>query len=229
MMAVNKRNIRREPKYDPPYPQDFYAFWPGHVLKALIIMVVIYSAIIILASLYRVPMDPDMPPLPYEGEYIPAPEWYLFLMFQPFWYMTGEDTKWLSLGTFWIPFAVLALLFLVPAIFSKKKSGELRVPMSGWKKAGFALLALVIWVMGGSAVVGSGYPAKTTGCPSCHNPMMGVRQALPPATMGDYYKIERQRQIDLGGYRAGDTSGAGGSYKDANWQLRHFYEPTMTW
>ncbi len=226
MMANRKQKIGREPKYDPPYPQDFYAFWPQHVIKGLIILVVIYAAVFILASLYRVPMDPDMPPLPYEGANIPAPEWYLFLMFQPFWYMTGEDSKWLSLGTFWIPFAVLIGLFLVPVLLGKEKKSE---PMGGWKKAGFALIALIVWTLGGTAVVGSGYPAKTTGCPSCHNPMMGARQALPPATMGEYYKVERQRQIDVGDYRAGDTSGMIGSYKDANWQLRHFYEPTMTW
>ncbi len=59
--------------------------------------------------------------------------------------------------------------------------------------------------------------------------MMGVRQALPPADMGEYYRVERQRQINVGRYRAGDTSGDVGGYKDANWQLRHFYEPTMTW
>ncbi|MBT4519176.1 MAG: hypothetical protein HOC23_04155 [Halieaceae bacterium] len=221
------RKIRREPKYDPPYPQDFYAFWPGHVFKALTIVVLVVAAVFVLASLYRVPMDPNMPPLPTEGANIPAPEWYLFLMFQPFWYMTGENSRWLSLGTFWLPFGIIILLFLVPVMLGRNAQ---RVKMGTLKKVGFASLALVTWGLSGWAVVGSGYPAKTTGCPSCHNPMMGVRQALPPATMGDYYKVERQRQIDLGGYRAGDTSSAmGGSYKDANWQLRHFYEPTMTW
>jgi quinol-cytochrome oxidoreductase complex cytochrome b subunit len=225
-MTDKTRKIRREAKYDPPYPQDFYAFWPGHVLKSLIILVVIYSAVLILASLYRVPMDPNMPPLPTEGENIPAPEWYLFLMFQPFWYLTGENSKWLSLGTFWAPFGILIALFLVPVLLGKKKK---HLPMSMLKKVGFAVVVLAVWGLSGWAVVGSGSPAKTTGCPSCHNPMMGARQALPPATMGEYYKVERQRQIDLGGYRAGDTSGPGGSYKDANWQLRHFYEPTMTW
>ncbi|MBT4493860.1 MAG: hypothetical protein HOC70_11505 [Gammaproteobacteria bacterium] len=225
-MADNKRRIRREPKYDPPYPQEFYAFWPGHVLRAFILLVVIYAAVFVLAALYRVPMDPNMPPMPDEGVNIPAPEWYLFLFFQPFWYLTGEDAKWMSLGTFWAPFAILIALFLVPVFFGKKK---VRQPMAGWQKAIFALVAAGIWGVSGLAVVGSGYPAKTTGCSSCHNPMMGVRQALPPVTMGEYYKVERQRQIELGGYRIGDTSGYGGSYKDANWQLRHFYEPTMTW
>ncbi len=226
MMTDNTRTIRREPKYDPPYPQNFYAFWPGHVLRAFVLLLVVYSAVLILASLYRVPIDPNMPPLPYEGESIPAPEWYLFLVFQPFWYMTGEDAKWLSVGTFWIPAVIVLALFLVPVLLRKK---EKPASMAPWKKATLALIALTFWGLGGLAVAGSGYPAKTTGCPSCHNPMMGARQALPPATMGDYYKIERQRQIDLGGYRAGDTSEFGGSYKDANWQLRHFYEPTMTW
>ena len=88
------------------------------------------------------------------------------------------------------------------------------------------------WVVPLGTVVVSGSPAKTLGCPSCHNPMMGVRQALPPARMGEYYQNERQRQVNLGGYNIGSEKSegqAGGSYKDANWQLRHFYEPTMTW
>jgi hypothetical protein len=58
--------------------------------------------------------------------------------------------------------------------------------------------------------------------------MMGVRQALPPADMAEYYRESRQSQIEVGRYRAGSTSDAE-SYKDANWQLRHYYEPTMTW
>ena len=90
----------------------------------------------------------------------------------------------------------------------------------------------LIWEVPFGAVVAGGSPAKTLGCPSCHNPMMGERQALPPAEMGKYYRVERQRQVNLGGYNVGaeEHSGTGGgSYKDANWQLRHFYEPTMTW
>src|SRR3989338_4847890 len=95
-----------------------------------------------------------------------------------------------------------------------------------------AIYAGLVWAVPLGAVVASGSPAKTLGCPSCHNPMMGQRQALPPAKMGEYYKVERQRQVNLGGYNIGseDTQDhAGGSYKDANWQLRHFDEPTMTW
>ncbi len=225
-MTENTQRIRRVPKYDPPYPQGFYAFWPTHVIKGAVILTVIYAGVFALASLYRVPMDPDMPPLPYEGANIPAPEWYLFLMYQPFWYLTGEDMKWLSVGTFWIPWLVVAIMFLVPVVLGRKESTG---RMGTLKKVLMALVALGIWGLGGTAVIGSSYPAKTTGCPSCHNPMMGARQSLPPEMMGDYYKTERQRQIDLGGYRAGSTAGVGDSYKDANWQLRHFYEPTMTW
>jgi hypothetical protein len=168
-----------------------------------------------------------MPPLPNEGEYIPAPEWYLFLLFQPFWYLTGDNAKWLSIGTFWLPVLFITLLFLVPYVLGRRKTPRVRLATS--KKLLLALPVAIFWIVSMVGVVGSGYPAKTTGCASCHNPMMGVRQALPPADMGQYYKVERQRQINVGQYRAGDTMGNIGGYKDANWQLRHFYEPTMTW
>jgi hypothetical protein len=168
-----------------------------------------------------------MPPLPNEGEYIPAPEWYLFLLFQPFWYLTGDNVGWLPIGTFWLPVLFITLLFLVPYVLGRRKASNVRLVTS--KKLMLACSVGLFWLVSMAGVVGSGYPAKTTGCASCHNPMMGVRQALPPADMGEYYKVERQRQINVGRYRAGDTTGGVGGYKDANWQLRHFYEPTMTW
>lgn len=226
-MKDNKQELRIEEKYAPPYPQAFYAFWPKHAIRAGIVVAIVFLTIVLLAVFFQVPTDPNMPPLPNEGEYIPAPEWYLFFMFQPFWYFTGDNAGWLPMGTFWLPLLFLLALFLVPYVSGRRKT--LKVKLATSKKLILAFSVGLFWLVGMAGVVGSGYPAKTTGCASCHNPMMGVRQALPPADMGQYYKVERQRQINVGRYRAGDTTGDIGGYKDANWQLRHFYEPTMTW
>lgn len=229
-MNNKEPEIIMESKYAPPYPQAFYAFWPKHAVKAGILVSILFVLLLLLAFSIRVPMDPNMPPLPDEGMYVPAPEWYLFLLFQPFWYLTGENAKWLSLGTFWLPVLVLAFLFLVPFTFRQRNAEPTKLSAASKVK----LLAIVgtAWVAFMGSIIGSGGPAKTLGCPSCHNPTMGVRQALPPSDVGEYYRTNRQQQVEVGRYNIGSeghTGAEGGSYKDANWQLKHFYEPTMTW
>ena len=226
-MTNGEKEIIRDPKYDPPYPQEFHRFWPRHAVKTLIVIVLTLAAIVMLAYFFRVPTDTNMPPLPDEGAWIPAPEWYLIFIFQPFWYLTGEQAVWRPLGTFWAPLALLVFVLVIPILFGRKRASGVRLPLA--LKAMMGLGALVIWAVTTVGVVGSGYPAKTTGCTSCHNPMMGVRQALPPPDMGKFYRKERRLQIQVGRYRVGAATGASQSYKDANWQLRHYYEPTMTW
>lgn len=229
-MTKKKTEIIIAPKYASPYPQSFYAFWPKHAIKAGTLILVIFLALLLASYFVRVPMDPAMPPMPDEGFHVPAPEWYLMLLFQPFWYLTGDDVKWLPVVTFWLPLLAVLFLFLVPVLFRKRSDSRLGIKATS--VVAIALYAGFVWLIPIGAVVGSGHPVKTLGCPSCHNPMMGQRQALPPPQMGEFYRNERQRQVNLGGYNIGseDTeTHAGGSYKDANWQLRHVYEPTMTW
>ncbi len=226
-MTNSEKEIIRDPKYDPPYPQEFHRFWPNHAIKAAAVVAVTLAIIVALAWFYRVPTDPNMPPLPDEGAWIPGPEWYLIFIFQPFWYLTGEAAVWRPLGTFWIPLTIIVFLFVMPLVFGRRKASGVRLPVRARLVMGAG--ALAIWALFTAGVVGSGYPARTTGCTSCHNPMMGVRQALPPPDMAGYYRKARKMQIEVGKYRVGDTSGAVESYKDANWQLRHYYEPTMTW
>jgi len=226
-MADKKRELIFEgDKYDPPYPQSFHTFWPKHAIKAGLLILLIFIALLLLAYNYRMPMDTNMPPMPDDGMGIPAPDWYLFFLFQPFWYLIGDKAKWLSIGTFWLPFMAVIFLFLVPVIFRRRTPTRRKMKTS--TKAVSAAVIGLVWFASLGSVVGSGYPAKTQGCLSCHNVYMGVRQALPPANIAEYFRVERQRQVNLGGYNIGGQGGPG-SYKDANWQLRHFYEPTMTW
>ncbi len=226
-MTDKKPDLIRAPKYDPPYPQDFHSFWPRHAIKTVAVILLTLAAIVALSYFYRVPTDVNMPPMPDEGAYIPGPEWYLIFIFQPFWYLTGEAAVWRPLGTFWVPLAILVSALLLPLVFGRKKvpGTSLATP---WKVL-MGLGAVALWGLAVGGVYNAGYPAKTTGCMSCHNPMMGQRQALPPPDMAGFYRKERQRQIQVGKYRVGAATGASQSYKDANWQLRHYYEPTMTW
>src|SRR4030066_446153 len=200
-MTAKKREIIVAAKYAPPYPQKFYAFWPKHAIKSGALISAIFLALLLLSYFIRVPMDPAMPPMPDEGFHIPAPEWYLFLLFQPFWYLTGDNAKWFSVCTFWLPLLAVVLLFLVPVIF--RKHSKTRFGFKATSIVAIAIYAGLVWAVPIGAVVASGSPAKTLGCPSCHNPMMGQRQALPPAKMGEYYRVERQRQGNLGGYKIG--------------------------
>lgn len=226
-MPDDEKEIIRDPKYDPPYPQEFDRFWPRHALKAIAVVVITFAIIVALAWFYRVPTDFNMPPLPDDGAYIPGPEWYLIFIFQPFWYLTGELVKWRSIGTFWIPVTIVVAGVILPFVFGRKRASGKRLPT--FPKVIMGIGALAIWGLMTMGVVGSSYPAKTTGCISCHNPMMGVRQALPPPDMAKFYREGRKQQISVGRYRVGSATGSAQSYKDANWQLRHYYEPTMTW
>ncbi len=225
-MSEKKPSLIRDPKYDPPYPQAFHSFWPRHVLKTVAVSIITIALVVSLAYYYQIPSDVNMPPLPTDGEFIPGPEWYLIFIFQPFWYLTGEAAAWRPLGTFWAPVAILLAGIALPFVFGRKKASNSRTSTAIKLLMGAG--AITIWAGMTASVVGTGYPAKTTGCTSCHNPMMGVRQALPPVDFAKYYREYREPQIQVGGYRAGSTGGAE-SYKDTNWQLRHYYEPTMTW
>jgi len=225
-MVKKQREVIPDPKYDPPYPQSFYPFWPKHALSACLLVTVVLIGLLLLSHYFRIPTDINMSPLPDDGMNIPSPEWYLFALFQPFWYLIGDNAKWLSIGTFWIPLAAFLFLLFVPVIFRQREQPRVRMRTSA-KVASLCVVG-VIWLAGMGSVVASGSPAKTQGCLACHNVYMGVRQALPPANISEYFRTERQRQIELGGYNIGGQGGPG-SYKDSNWQLRHFYEPTMTW
>ncbi len=220
------------PRYAPPYPQNFHKFWPTHAIKAGILVILFYSLIGVCAYFYYVPVDFNMA-FPDDGMGIPGPEWYFLFLFQPFWYFAGDLKKLVVLGTFVVPVLILLFLLAVPFIFKKGRKPE--TGFVAWAKR--ATIPIVLFVALMYAIYNSGHPAKVLGCIACHRPQYGQRQYLPPMDVAEYYKVVRQRQIKVGKFRAGklDTSGqaaiggAAQSYKDANWQLRHIYEPTFTW
>jgi len=219
-----------DPKYAPPYPQNFHTFWPKHAIKAGTVVLIVVSLIVLLAYNYRLPTDPmNNPTLPDDGMYIPGPEWTYLFFFQPFWYLKDNLAQWRFVGTLIIPLVFIIFIVAIPFIFRKKR-------LSGiiWR-----VIAFLPFILIGAGIIYSGYPAKLHGCPTCHSPEQGVRQAYPPMNVAEFYKVDRASQIEVGKYRAskveaeeaggGDVRGEVETYKDANWQLRHIYEPTFTW
>lgn len=227
-------------------------WWPHHVLKAGLLIIIMLVTVVILASKYQIPDDaPAIVPLPDDGINIPGPEWYFLVLWQPFWYFTGGYKHLLSYMAV-APLILLSLLILLPFIripFLSRKGAvagnpdsEIAVPMSFFRKLAFNSPVLLIAIFIGLIVFKSGHQAKLYGCDSCHNASMGHRQALPPVNVAEYYKVDRARQIKSGKYKAGkmvsidektgkktyDLEGVE-TYKDANWQMRHMYEPTFTW
>lgn len=227
-------------------------WWPHLALTLAGIMVVLLFVFGYLADAYPVPDDaPDVVPFPDDGENIPGPEW-LFLMFWiPFWYLKGRLKQWLWITSV-IPLALLLFLFLLPFLGKLPWNripglaallARIRALRPGIaRSAAYGAPGLVFAALIFTSVFASGHQAKVLGCDSCHNPAMGHRMAVPPADVARYYAHDRAQQIGVGKYRAGKSSGEteegemeykasdkAEGYKDADWQMRHMYEPTFTW
>ena len=225
-------------------------WWPHHVLKAGSFAIIILIVVVVLASKFQIPDDATaIVPMPDDGQYIPGPEWYFLLLWQPFWYFTGGYKHLLSYITI-VPFIFFLFLIFLPFIkmpFKRKADvnpGNMNIkePMGFFRKLVFNTPILLAALFLAVITFKSGYQAKLYGCDACHNTSMGVRMYLPPVNVAEYYKVDRARQIKSAKYKAGkmvsidettgektyDLAGAE-TYKDANWQMRHMYEPTFTW
>lgn len=225
-------------------------WWPNYLLLLSIVMTVLVAVMVYLSLKYPVPyLAPGEVPMPDEGEGIPGPEWIFLLFWQGFWYFGGSMKKYLMWMPL-IPILMLGFFIFLPAIdkvpFDRipglKNIIEKARGLKGFiRGVVYALPAIIFGLVILVGVYKSGHQAKVLGCDSCHNFSMGPRMDKAPANVAKYYATERAMQIGVGKYRAGKNSaeegGSGGSagqgevqgYKDANWQMRHMYEPTFTW
>lgn len=227
-------------------------WWPHYFLTLSVAMTAVLAVVVALAYQFPVPDDaPAMSPLPDDGENIPGPEWLFLMLWQPFWTFGGSLKKYLFLMPL-APIVIGVLLFLLPFAgkipFGKipglkgimDKASSMRSGLA--KSFVYGIPAIMFGLFFTVVAVKSGHQAKVLGCDACHNPAMGPRMAIPPVDVFKYYSVERAMQIGVGKYSAGKTEGvtesgegvynmksAEGGYKDANWQMRHMYEPTFTW
>jgi len=179
-----------------------------YVLEHSLLTIPFLLAIAVLA--YAVPMpsqDPEIIPMPLEGENIPTAEWFILVFYVPYLYFKGFMA---TLFAFYIP----VIIFLVLAIFpyylraksgkeskttqqqspSVEKIGVFAKIMEPVQRAlgarkyaktlGFLSVFLVSMALFGPLYAVS-HKSPTMGCNSCHNLSSGIRLGLPPATFKD--------------------------------------------
>jgi hypothetical protein len=228
-------------------------WWPNYLMMLSAVMFFVLVIMVFLSYTVQVPfLAPDIVPMPDEGENIPGPEWLFLLFWQGFWSLAGSTKKYLPIMPI-IPLVMMVFFIFLPAMHRipfgripglKGLMEKAKALPSGLRKSFlYAIPTLIFAFVLFAGVYKSGHQAKVLGCDSCHSPAMGPRMAIPPVNVAKYYATDRAQQIGVGKYRAGKISEADSSgdakpvtgvqeaqgYKDANWQMRHMYEPTFTW
>ncbi len=197
-----------------------------YLLKHAVISIPFILIIAVLAVYIPMPTaDPEIIPMPLEGAFIPAPEWFVLIFLVPFMYFKNALAPFLGL---YLALALyLALIFLPYMLGRYKKDAERREPggdaffkefrhlLGNVLKVGFMrkLAAFLTVFVTAGAVFGflyyQTYPSPTLGCNSCHNIAMGRGIGAPP----DHFK-DRMQEPKL---------------DDSQWMLEHWFYPNVVW
>lgn len=183
---------------------------------------------------YVLPMpsqDPQIIPMPLEGENIPTAEWFILIFWVPYLYFKGFMA---TLFGFYIPLTIFVVLAIFPYFLktrtrrgsekpqqeahSANKSGiltKMTVPVRKAlgakfyaKTVGGLTVSLVAIALFGPLFALT-HVSPTMGCNSCHNPSMGDRLGLPPPTFKDRVKNP--------------------TLKDNTFMVEHWFYPQVVW
>ncbi len=182
-----------------------------YMARHLLVSTPLWIGLIVLSIYITIPsQDPEMIPLPLEGEYIPAPEWWGLLILLPFMYFEGIVVPLLS---FVLPFVVWLVAAFLPYFFAKKEGTteqeeEAHPPATPhhrargvrliwhklWRggritKIARAVVVTLIFLIFFSLVYLGSYNSPTLGCNSCHNLNNGFRMGMPPDDFKDRKKL----------------------------------------
>ncbi len=176
----------------------------SYILSHCFIVLPLLAIVITMAISYPIPTeDPEILPMPLDGRYVPAPEWFFVSLLLPFWHYRNNT---LTLFTFYIPLGVTLLLVALPYLHRRKLE---KIPgISLRKLLLYVPSTLLILFLFFGTIYGS-YDSPWAGCNCCHNISMGRRMGIPPVTFKD-----RRRNPLLGNNK---------------WMMLHWYEPQVTW
>ena len=203
-----------------------------YVIEHLPLTIPFLLAIGMLAYVLPMPsQDPQIIPMPLEGENIPTAEWFILIFYVPYLYFKGFMA---TLFGFYIPLILFVVLAIFPYFLktrtrrgseksqqeahSANKNGicaKMTTPVRRalgakfyTKTVGFLTVSLVAMALFGPLFALT-HVSPTMGCNSCHNPSMGDRLGLPPPTFKDRVKNP--------------------TLKDNTFMVEHWFYPQVVW
>lgn len=186
-------------------------FW-DNLARQFVAALPLIAAVVAMSVIYPVPTeDPTVLPLPMDGQYIPAPEWFFVTFLLPYWYFPARVVP---LYLFWAPALFFVLVASLPYLNKRRRKPTGEVAASVLKKQRMMSIAyiaagvIVTVLLTGGLIMGS-VKAPWMGCNCCHNVAMGDRMGIPPVT----YKDTHRNPLLL----------------DNRWMMRHWYEPQVVW
>ena|SRR3989304_2004449 len=156
-----------------------------YILRHTLLSLPFLIAIILLAKYVTIPSnDPQEIPMPLEGRFIPAPEWYFLILLLPLMYFKGKLVLFLSIILPSFLFMVLSVLpYLyrgarVPESWSFLKKNKFRKVIKG-------VMVFLIFIAIVALIYRGSYKSPTLGCNGCHHLKSGFRMGIPPKEFKD--------------------------------------------
>ena len=185
-----------------------------HILISIPFLIILFA----LATYITIPsQDPEIVPLPLDGRYIPAPEWYFLTILLPFlYYSRGNLIPVLSI---YIPLILFTAFTLLPFYLKGKQREETEegtapvqdkvIKRRGIRNLVTGTAVFLIFAIFVALLYRGSYQSPTLGCNACHNLSSGWRMGVPPEAFKD-----RRILPNL----------------DKNqWMMGHWYYPNEIW
>lgn len=174
--------------------------------------------------------DPIEIPMPLEGAWVWAPEWYFMTILLPLGYLKGI---WVPLLSIVLPLFIFFAMAFLPYYLKGREKGEeedeglIQEPhhrqhhnaiVRFWhrinttslkRKVVHGIIVTFISLFISGLFLWGNYNSPTLGCNSCHNADKGVRMGIPPDFFKDRSKLPHLNEND--------------------WMVKHWYYPNEVW
>lgn len=188
-----------------------------YLLKHSIITLPFIILLFVLAWKIVIPSnDPIDVPMPLEGEWIPAPEWYFLTVLLPYMYI--RSGIWIPILSFFLPLALFFGVAFMPYYLKNvtivEEDDDTPVPLAyvkriAAKKIINGIIVTIISLVFISLITWGNYNSPTLGCNSCHHLANGARMGVPPPSFKDRATLPHLSEND--------------------WMMKHWYYPTLVW
>lgn len=188
-----------------------------YLLKHSIITLPFIILLFVLAWKIVIPSnDPIDVPMPLEGEWIPAPEWYFLTVLLPYMYI--RSGIWIPILSFFLPLALFFGVAFMPYYLKNvtivEEDDDTPVPLAyvkriAAKKIINGIIVTIITVIFLGVLTWGNYNSPTLGCNSCHHLANGARMGVPPPSFKDKSSLPHLSEND--------------------WMMKHWYYPTLVW